>query len=106
MAISKSESNKMRRLAQEGKQISKIVEEDFPNLDYSEVYIEVYSNGERSSTGIKRMITKRLEDIVASKSKLERKAKAEELNELVWHLYDNHKINQKKLSKIRAALSE
>ena len=60
----------MRRLAQEGKQITKIVAEDFPNLDYWEVYLEVYSAGERSSRGIKRMITTRLNAMAASTSKL------------------------------------
>jgi hypothetical protein len=106
MAISKSDSEKMRRLAQEGKQISKIVAEDFPHLDYWDVYFEVYSVGERSSRGIKRMITTRLNAMAASTSKSERKLMAKELHELVWHLYDNHKTNREKLSKIRAALGE
>lgn len=104
MAISKSDAEKMRLLAQEGKQITKIVLEDFPHLDYWEVYFEVYSVGERSSQGIKYMITARLNAMAASTSKSERTAIAEELHELVWHLYENHKTNQKKLSKIRAAL--
>jgi hypothetical protein len=94
----------MRLLAREGKQISKIVLEDFPDLDYWEVYFEVYSSGERSSQGIKYMITARLNAMAASTSKSERTAIAKELHELVWHLYENHKINQKKLSKIRAVL--
>lgn len=106
MAISKSDAEKMRRLAQEGKQISKIVADDFPHLDYCEVYFEVYSVGERSSRGIKRMITTRLNAMAASTSKTERAAMAEELHGLVWHLYENHKTNQGKLSKIRAALGE
>ena len=38
MEITKADSQKMRRLAQEGKQISKIVAEDFPKLDYWDVY--------------------------------------------------------------------
>jgi len=106
MTISKSDSEKMQRLAQEGKQISKIVDEDFPDLDYWDVYIEVYSAGERSSRGIKRMITTRLDAMAASTSKSERKAMAKELHELVWHLYNNHKTNREKLAKIRAALGE
>ena len=75
-------------------------------MDYSEVYIEVYSVGERSSIGIKRMITNRLNAMANGKSKSERSDIVEELRELVWHLYDNHKINQEKLSKIREALEE
>ncbi len=106
MTISKSDSNKMRRLAQEGKQISMIVKEDFPHLDYSDVYVEVYSAGERSSRGIKRMITIRLDAMAASTRKSERKAMVKELHELVWHLYNNHKTNREKLSRIRAALAE
>ena len=106
MAISKSDSKKMQRLAREGKQISKIVAEDFPALDYSDVYIEVYSAGERSSRGIKRMITTRLDAMAASTSHSERRTMAKELNELVWHLYNNHKNNREKLAKIRAALGE
>jgi len=106
MAISKSDSEKMRRLAQEGKQISKIVVEDFPDMDYWDVYFEVYSVGERSSSGIKRMITTRLNAMAKSTSKSERAAIAEELHKLVWHLYSNHKTNREKLSKIRAVLGE
>ncbi len=106
MAISKSDSKKMQRLAQEGKQISRIVKEDFPHLDYWDVYFEVYNAGERSSRGIKRMITTRLDAMAASRSKSERKTMVKELHELVWHLYNNHKTNREKLSKIRAALGE
>jgi hypothetical protein len=106
MVISKVDAEKMRRLAQEGKQISKIATEDFPHLDYWDVYFEVYSVGERSSRGIKRMITTRLNAIAENPSKSERSAIAEELHGLVWHLYENHKTNQMKLSKIRAALGE
>ena len=104
MAISKSDSKMMQRLAQEGKEISKIVQEDFPNLDYVDVYVEVYSAGERSSRGIKRMITTRLDAMAASTKKSDRKVMVKELHELVWHLYNNHKTNHDKLSKIRAIL--
>jgi hypothetical protein len=44
--------------------------------------------------------------MAASTSKSERTAIAEELHGLVWHLYENHKTNREKLSKIRAALGE
>jgi hypothetical protein len=104
MSIEKSEALKMRQLAQEGKQISKIVTEDFPDKDYWEVYLEVYASGERSARGIKRMITTRLNAISESGSSSERAEIKQELNDLVWHLYNNHKINTDKLSKIRAAL--
>jgi hypothetical protein len=106
MTISRADSDKMRRLAQEGKQISRIVAEDFPSMDYWDVYFEVYSAGERSSRGIKRMITTRLDAMAASTSKSERRAMAQELHELVWHLYENHKANHAKLARIRATLGE
>ncbi len=64
MSISQSDSEKMQRLAQEGKQISKIVDEDFPGLDYFDVYFEVYNSGGQSSLGIKKTITNRLNALV------------------------------------------
>lgn len=105
MVISKADSKKMQRLAQEGKQISRIAIDDFPSLDYWDVYVEVYGAGERSSRGIKRMISTRLNKLVDS-PKEERRKIIEELHDLVWHLYENHKTNQKKLGIIRKALQE
>ena len=105
--ILKKDAEKMRRLAQEGKQISRIVADDFPNLDYGDVYWAVYGKGERSSQGIKKMISFRIQALVdAGQSQQERKRIAQELNDLVWHLYQNHKTNFDKLSRIRAALDE
>lgn len=105
MQIAKRDSEKMIRLAKEGKQISKIWTEDFPELGYEDVYIEVYGAGERSSRGIKRMISTRLNRI-ANAPKSERLAIVSELHELVWQLYRKHKENQKKLDKIRKTLEE
>lgn len=106
MAITKTDSDRMIRLAKEGKQISKIVSEDFPNLDYIDVYFEVYGQGERSSQGIKRMITTRINFIAEAGTKAERRQIAEELQGLVWHLYRNHKNNQEKIGNIRSVLTE
>ena len=105
MTISEKDVKKMRRLAKEGKTISRIVREDFPNVDYWEVYIEVYGAGERSSRGIKRMITTRLNKLVDS-TKDERRDIVRELQELVWDLYEKHKSNHAKLDKIRKVLGE
>lgn len=105
MPIPQKDAARMRRLAQEGKPISKIVADDFPDLDYWDVYIEVYGSGERSSRGIKKMISIRLNKLVDS-NKPDRRVIVRELHELVWHLYENHKTNQRKLSKIRKALQE
>ena len=75
-------------------------------MSYWDVYFEVYGTGERSAQGIKRMITTRLNAIAESTSKSERNSIADELHGLVWHLYENHKANQKKLATIRAALKD
>ena len=106
MQISTSDSKKMQRLAQEGKKIADIRKEYFPKLPYWDVYVEVYGAGKRSALGVKRMITKRINDVAASKSKKERLEIASELQELVWHLYNDHKTNHAKLDKIRKALAE
>lgn len=106
MAISKADADKMRRLVQEGKQISKIVSDDFPDLDYWDVLFEVYAQGVRSSRGIKSMITTRLNAMAANKIGAERAAIANELHGLIWDLYNNHKTNHEKLSKIRKVLGE
>lgn len=106
MSIPKPEADKMRRLAKEGKQISKIVSDDFQGYDYWEVYLEVYGSGERSARGVKRMISTRLDALVGASAKADRKLIVEELHDLVWHLYENHKSNQQKLEKIRAVLGE
>lgn len=106
MTISQADSEKMRRLAQEGMQISKIASDYYPDLDYSDVYLEIYSFGEKSSLGIKRMITNRLNAMVDNSNKKKRSEIAEELHSLVWHLYENHKINRDKLANIRDILGE
>ncbi|TDB27815.1 hypothetical protein ATCM_09160 [Stenotrophomonas sp. ATCM1_4] len=106
MQISKADSKKMQRLAQEGKKIAAIRKEYFPQLSYWDVYVEVYGAGKRSALGVKRMITKRIDDVAASKSKKDRLEIASELHELVWHLYNDHKENHAKLDKIRKALAE
>lgn len=71
MAVPKKDSEQMQRLAQEGKQISKIQKEDFKEYSYLDIYIEVYGSGERSSLGIKRMITGRLNKAITSSKRSE-----------------------------------
>ena len=89
----------MQRLAKEGKTIAKIWREDFPKLSYWDVYFEVYGAGERSAQGIKSMVTTCINAMAESASKSQRAAMADELHELVWHLYENHKANQKSSQK-------
>lgn len=103
MSITKKDKQLMTRLAQEGKPITKIWRDNFSELGYWDIYIEVYGAGQRASGGIKRMITNRLNKMVGA-TKPERRIIVKELNDLVWHLYSNHKINQAKIDKIRKAL--
>jgi hypothetical protein len=102
--ITTAQAKQMQKLAQEGKGISKIVSEDYPEFDYSDVYVTVYSGGQKSAQGAKKTITNRINALAESGSKKERNALAEELHELVQHLYNNHKKNQGKLEMIRKAL--
>lgn len=104
MAVSKADSKKIQELAKEGKQIKQIRTENFPHLSYLDVYLEVRGSDGRSAIGIKRMITGRINALAESRRGAERAELAEELNELVWSLYTNHKANHKKLAQIRKAL--
>ena len=103
MSIPQKDADLMRRLAKEGKPISRIVKEDFSSVDYWEAYITVYGAGEKSARGIKRMISNRLKWLIDSDASDQKKLVAE-LNDLVWHLYNNYKSNQQKLESIRRTL--
>lgn len=105
MAIRKKDADKMKSLAREGKQISKIVAEDFPEYDYWDVYSEVYGSGEQSAQGVKWMITNRLNQLIAANAQ-DRQRIINELNELIWYLYDNYRSNQRKLENIRQVLGK
>lgn len=105
MDISKKDAAKMQRLAQEGKQISKIQREVFPHYTYDQIYAEIYEAGIRGAQGIKRMVTTNLNKLVHSK-KEERKTLISQIQRLVTDLYENHMKSQKKLDKIRKALQE
>ena len=93
----------MVRLAKEGKQISKIQQEDFPEYSYEDVYIEVYGEGEQSSRGVKSMMTARLNKL-ASLPPDEQPAVVEEIRDLLTYLYAKHRDNQKKLDDIRKVI--
>ena len=95
--------NRIVRLAQEGKQISRIVVEDFPDLDYGEVYGAAYGGGEPSAQGIKRMITTRLRQLRTARGERKR-GLLDEVDDMVTHLYGNHRTNARKLNTIRKAL--
>ena len=103
MTISDADSEKILRLTQEGKQISRIAHEDFPNLDYWDVYWAAIQGGQRSAQGVKKRITNRL-NALASANKKERGELIAEIADLVSHLYNNYRINSQKLDKIRKTL--
>lgn len=102
--MDKRDSEKIVQLAREGKQISKICDDDFPQYNYWEVYVEVYGAGEKSSVGAKRMITNRLNKL-SSIPKKEQDELIEEIDELVCYLYDRYKESQQKLDDIRSVIN-
>ncbi|MFC6040538.1 hypothetical protein ACFPYN_14015 [Paenisporosarcina macmurdoensis] len=104
--MNSNDSKVMIRLAKEGKKISKIWAEDFNEYDYWEVYTEVYGAGERSSVGVKRMITSRLNKLGAADIQEDREELIDEINELILHLYSRYKNSQQKLDEIRAIINQ
>jgi len=97
------DSEKMKKLAREGKLISKICGEDFPQYSYSDVYAEIYGGGERSAMGVKKMISSRLKKLPSLSTK-EQSDLIDEINDLVWDLYNRNKESQQKLEDIRAVI--
>jgi hypothetical protein len=102
--MDKRDREKIVQLAREGKQISRIWEEDYPEYDYWEIYIEVYGAGEKSSLGAKRMITNRLNKL-SSLPKKEQDELIKEIDELVCYLYSRYKEGQQKLDDIRGVIN-
>ncbi|MGX5678392.1 hypothetical protein [Bacillus toyonensis] len=95
----------MVRLVREGKHISKIWAEDFSEYGYWEVYTEVYGAGEKSSVGVKRMITARLKKLTGTNKQKDREELIEEINELIFHLYIRYKDSQQKSNEIRSSIN-
>lgn len=97
------DSRKMIQLAREGKAISKIMDDDFPEYSYWDIYLEVYGAGEKSAVGVKRMISNRLKKL-PSLSAEEQQNMVNEIDELVWHLYSRYRESQQKLDDIRIVI--
>ncbi len=95
----------MKSLVKEGKQITKIVKEDFPQYDYWDILYQLYDAGAQSAQGVKWMITNRLNQLPDADARVG-KIIIREINDLIWYLYDNYKNNQRKLETIRDALGE
>lgn len=104
--MNKNNKSEIQALAQEGKQLSKIMEEDFPEFDYWEIYKAVHDEGGKSALGVKRTIANRLTTLASTGKKHERQAIIEEVEDLVWHLYESLKTSQQKLQTIRKALDK
>ncbi|MCC2463018.1 hypothetical protein LKL90_21845 [Bacillus mobilis] len=95
----------MIKLAREGKQISKIWEEDFPQYDYWDIYMEIHEAGEKSALGTRKKITYRLNKLQTA-TKREREDIILEIQDLVEHLYVRYKESQKKLQEIRNVIEK
>jgi hypothetical protein len=104
--MNKKDKDAIQNLAREGKQISKIMEQDYPEYDYWEIYQAVYDDGGKSALGTKRTIANRLTTLVETGKKQERVAIIKEIEDLVWHLYDSLKNSQQKLDAMRKILNK
>jgi len=96
----------IRNLAKEGKKISEIMKQDFPQYPYWEIYGAVYDEGGKSALGVKRTIANRLKTLVETSRKQERSEIIDEIEDLVWHLYESLKSSQKKLDSMRKILNK
>ena len=95
---------RIARLVREGKPIADVWREDFPELEYDDVYWAAYGRGARSAQGAKRMITSRLQTVKRTRGRERRADILDEVDELVSALYENHKRMARKLRSIRTAL--
>ncbi|MEH7115763.1 hypothetical protein V7124_25895 [Neobacillus niacini] len=100
MITDERDIEKIIKLAREGKQISKIWEDDFSQYDYWDIYFEIHEAGEKSALGTKRKITHRLNKL-KSLPKRDQQDVIEEIRNLVDHLYVRYKEGQKKIEQIR-----
>lgn len=63
--------------------------------------MEACGAGKRSSVGVKRMITARLNKLANTDSKADREDLIEEINDLVLRLYTRYKASQQNLEQVR-----
>ena len=90
-------------LVEEGKSVTRIQEEDFPQYDYWEILFAAAEDGQRPAMGIKRMISNRLRDLEGA-GRRERRELIAEISNLVSQLYRNHKAISRRLEGVRKAL--
>ena len=105
MDISKKDAAKMRRLAQEGKQVAKIQKEDFPDLTWWDVRWVLELAGTSSSLGLMREITGKLNRARKTVKKDKKLSDALlRVNNLARQLYERGKEDYKRLDRIRKAV--
>jgi hypothetical protein len=100
MEIGKSDLEDMNDLLKKGKTFAEVWEL-FPKYDYWDIYWQVNAY---SFLGRKRTITNRLNSLVTTTSKSERKEIVKEAKELLDELYDQLKSNSAKLIDIDQVL--
>ncbi len=105
MDISKKDAAKIQQLAQEGKQVSKIQKEDFPNLTWWDIRGVLEEAGTSSSLGLMREITGKLNKARETVNK-DKKLSNDLLrvNKLARQLYERGKEDYKRLDRIRKAV--
>ena len=104
MPLTTDEKKQVENLITEGKKIADIRRENFPKSTYSEIYSIAHERTDGSSLGIKKKITYRLKNLVATDSKAEKNEFAKEIQQLVNALYKQHKDMSAKLAEIREVL--
>lgn len=104
MPLTTDEKKQVENLIKEGKKIADIRRDNFPKSTYGEIYSIAHERTDGSSLGIKKKITNRLKDLVATNSKVEKNQFAKEIQDLVNALYKQHKDMSAKLGEIREVL--
>ncbi|MCK5270112.1 MAG: hypothetical protein KAJ46_04975 [Sedimentisphaerales bacterium] len=104
--MNQKDKMEIKRLAKEGKTIATITAKDYPECDYWDIYQVVYGGGGRSAIGVKRVISNRLKRLGSTKKKAERDMIIQEIEDLVWNIYNRLKSNQQKLYGIRNVLNK
>lgn len=104
MSLSNDDRDRIARLVREGRKITEVWREEFPEFDYDDVYWAAYGRGARSAQGAKKMITSRLRRARRTKGRERRAEILDEIDGLVTALYEDHKRMARKLRSIRTAL--
>ena len=102
--LTSTQRKQIKNFISEGKKISEIRRENFPESSYAEIYSAAHDGTDGSSLGIKKKITYRLNKLVAANSKIQKDEFATDIRDLVNSLYRQHKDMSAKLAEIRDVL--